>query len=99
MENKEAASQGVMMVSRFICSTCKNPVTTRVPSFRIVNQPEFSSVTCVHQIPVKCTSCDTFYIPVIKGIDNNMKLLVSWRNIQVAQPIKSEVPEQLATKQ
>lgn len=96
-ENDKSVVGRTVEITEFNCVSCKTIISTRLPDIRVMNAPEFSSLTMVHQYPVKCTNCETYYIPLLNR--NGMNLILIWKQVEVLKETKeSNKGKEVTTK-
>lgn len=91
------ATQSLVAMCQFGCSTCNSVVVARIPAMRVYNFPEVSGVVVGHERLQKCPKCQTMYVPLIKGVDNNGKIEWVWKPLpqqqQQQQKAETSIPE------
>jgi DNA-directed RNA polymerase subunit RPC12/RpoP len=88
MSESENESKVVVM-TEFTCLDCAQTVSTKLPRLRVINCPEFSSVTFVHQI-VKCP-CGTHFMPTLSDIREDMRIRFNWIKVKLKETPKTEI--------
>lgn len=64
------------------CAVCQKEMEVVMPMPRIFNAIDVSSITFVHNRPDICTSCNTMFLPIVEGLDENGCVMFRW------QPVK-----------
>jgi len=81
--------QKIVVMTEFVCSDCSQLVSAKLPKLRVINCPEFSSVTFVHQL-VKCP-CGSYFMPTLNDLREDLKIRFNWVKVQVKETSKKEI--------
>lgn len=78
----EANNQNVVQGQ---CGKCEGKLFLKQPVLRVQNWPEASMFCMIHEKPQLCEKCGTAYVPLIKGITPDLRLIIEWAAVEYKQ--------------